>query len=393
MADFSNENVLDLEIIKSFFDSESNFDEEFDIIVEDIVGVGHEEKTYSCKTCGKGYKTNGGLKRHEKIKHNIVAVSSSSMQQQKTQNIFTIDSTHFKDIVVKAVEKLGADDCFPDYQNEFQMFSITTEENLEVWELFQPVISTYKGNAEKFYSDAFGLFQPGKQQVFKKLSFQLSALLCSEITNLCLVDLSCNNSSDFSNIISKESTPILTEKDIHCIQYLAGYCYRTVFQRIRRKKQWQSEYSQQCLTVLKAAKLATPEGQPLIMSRDRGGLWCVCEKAIEIFKVCEKEFVIATHNSNHNIDCEKIVSKLLLNCHVKSNFEDICLHADCSINNEVSKNLLQTLILLYLRVRSHSYAKQVREQHKLAIKKTASKKSLRKSIKQASNNSDRYNMT
>ena len=153
----------------------------------------------------------------------------------------------------------------------------------------------------------------------------LSTLLCSEIINLCLANLVAGNPKELAK--GDESTIKFTEKDINCIQYLSGYCFRTIFKKIRRKKQWESDIAQQ--DVLKAAKLDTTDDQPLLMSRNRGGLWDVCNKAIEIFKVCEKEFLVATKKSCHRIDCEKIVSALVNNCYVTSNFDDICKSADC----------------------------------------------------------------
>ena len=38
--------------------------------------------------------------------------------------------------------------------------------------------------------------------------------------------------------------------------------------------------------------------------------------------------------------------------------------ADRKINKAVAKNLLENLVLLYIRVRSHSYAKKLKEFHK-----------------------------
>ena len=118
----------------------------------------------------------------------------------------------------------------------------------------------------------------------------------------------------------------------------------------------------------------------------------VCNKAIEIFKVCKREFLVATKKSCHRIDCEKIVSALVNNCYVTSNFDDICKSADCLISKEISMNLMSTLILLYVRVHSYSLAKKIKERSKVSTIKPTEKNSLCKTIKKASGSSDRYDL-
>ena len=299
------------------------------------------------------------------MKHNIVP----------TSEYFVIDGMKFGQIIIEATTKLGADKCFPDFQDSFRHFVLTDEETDEIWTIFQPAIKSYKGDAENYFAACFKLLQPGKH-LFKNLPVLLSTLLCSEIINLCLANLVAGNPEELAK--GDESTIKFTEKDINCIQYLSGYCFRTIFKKIRRKKQWESDIAQQYLAELKAAKLDTTDDQSLLMSRDRGGLWAVCNKAIEIFKVCEKEFLVARKKSCHRIDCENIVSALVNNCYVTSNFDDICKSVDCLISKEISMNLLSIVILLYVRVRSYSLAKKIKERSKANTIKPTEKNSLLK---------------
>ena len=106
--------------------------------------------------------------------------------------------------------------------------------------------------------------------------------------------------------------------------------------------------------------MESAEGQPLIMSRDHGGLWTVTEKAVSIFKVCGKEFISATsYKTSHHIDRENIVYALMGNCYVLSNFDDISKSAYRWVDKEISKNLLRALLDLYVRVCAHSHAKKI----------------------------------
>ena len=284
---------------------------------------------------------------------------------------------------------MASDKCFPLYNDVFSNFIYSTADLGKAKSIYSPLIKKYQGNknAERFYSkchqDAIS------QHIFQSLPSELSSLLCSEISNFCLAIM--------VKIIQGSSTtkvpaPVIkfTEKDIHCIQYLSGYCFRTVYQRVRRKKNWESSNSQQYLLTLKAAKLESTAGQPLISSRDKGGLWAVNNKAIEIFKSCEMEFSRTTASRPHSIDIKTMVMKLMKTSQVLSHFDDICKSADCYVKDNIAVKLLKTLLTLYLRVRGHSYAKKIKEMHKMRTKKTTQKKSLRNSIKSSSTSSTQH---
>ena len=72
---------------------------------------------------------------------------------------------------------------------------------------------------------------------------------------------------------------------------------------------------------------------------------------------------------------------------IRSTFSDICGDAEIKVDNDVSKDLLYALLHLYIRVRSHSYARQIREKHKQQ-KKEGRNKSLRTTIKQKTLSTD-----
>ena len=103
----------------------------------------------------------------------------------------------------------------------------------------------------------------------------LSALLCSEVANLCLeflveksreltlnmgaVDHSATNSSN------------LSERELAALQYIAGYYFRKVYLKIRKASLWLTETSQQSLEILKAAKI-DDNSQILVNAKNGGGL-------------------------------------------------------------------------------------------------------------------------
>ena len=139
------------------------------------------------------------------------------------------------------------------------------------------------------------------------------------------------------------------------------------------------------LSILNTAKIEND--QILVDTRNAGGLWKVNERAQDIFIHCEKEFLSATSSSPHKIDSQLLTSQLIKNPFVKCDIKIMCESVDIFCASETSKNLLEQFILLYLRVRSYSYAKKIKEPLQMK-KKTAKNRLLRTEIKRTSSNKD-----
>ena len=76
-----------------------------------------------------------------------------------------------------------------------------------------------------------------------------------------------------------------------------------------------------------------------------------------------------------------MILTLLRNCQILSNFLTICGKSDIEIvDKEIAKNLLESLIILYLRARTFKYVSLKKEAFKLESKKKKLK-SLQTSIK------------
>ena len=132
---------------------------------------------------------------------------------------------------------------------------------------------------DKFNSQ-FHKFSLPSTHIFSTLSTQLSALLCSEVSCLCLGKLVSGSESEKKEDIKKE----LSEKEKNCIQYLAGYCFRAIYSRLCKKKPTLS--IEQMLSILNTVKIEND--QIFVDTRNRGGLWKVNERAHDIFIHCEK---------------------------------------------------------------------------------------------------------
>ena len=367
------DNSLD-DILNYIFDDGFNADFE-EQTNTDVNNLTTEFANFVCTECKKSYKTKGGLSRHQKSKH------------QLSQKI-VIDNLRLKKIIEQAATKLSEDFCFDDgVRNAFNLFSISTDECLVLWHQLKAIFDNFSGNAEKFYSKFYDFLQPGKPQLFNKLSRYQSTLLSTEVSNLCLELLS--KTEDITMPITRSDIH-LTEKQIASLEYLSGYCFRTVYARLRSSPKHRSMHSQQSISVLLAGKCNIDgeiPAQRLVDAKDRGGLWRVDEKVKEIFKICEIEFQIFASGFNSKLNAESLVSMLMKDVVIRSNFSYICGKAEIKVDKEIGKELLHTLLLLFVRVRSHSYANRIKEKHK-QVKKEGKQKSLRTSIKKRSNATD-----
>ena len=106
----------------------------------------------------------------------------------------------------------------------------------------------------------------------------------------------------------------------------------------------------------------------LIRAKDRGGLWTVTPEVHEMFSCVETHFRQETHIVGRQIDSKKMVSYLLKDPSVLFNYNKLRNLTEVKINKEVALNLLEHLIILYIRVRVFSMVKDKREIHKIKSK-------------------------
>ena len=101
----------------------------------------------------------------------------------------------------------------------------------------------------------------------------------------------------------------------------------------------------------------------LVTVKGRGGLWKVNNDTQKIFEICEIEF---QRNKTkimkyHKIDINKLCRNLLKNSLVQFHYYNIYSSISSKLSRENAVNLFEELILLYLRIRSHAFAKDVKE--------------------------------
>lgn len=122
----------------------------------------------------------------------------------------------------------------------------------------------------------------------------------------------------------------------------------------------------------------------LVRCRDRGGLWYVRNDVIVIFSETEKEFQRRTQGFFTKIPFDEITKAVVSLDIVQSSLKDLQSLSSCEIpfEEEVLNNFLYHIVMLYVRVRAHSSAKDEVAKHKQKFK-VSSGKALRAELKRS----------
>ena len=108
-----------------------------------------------------------------------------------------------------------------------------------------------------------------------------------------------------------------------------------------------------------------------------------------IFFHTESFFRRAIKKSNQRkIDIQWILEKTFCCSTVITNMQYICSTAEMKIERHVAKDLLFSIVKLYIRVRSFSHARYIVQKYKITNKHTKAK-GLRKGIIRSSNTSEK----
>ncbi len=301
-----------------------------------------------------------------------------------------IHPLELRSAIRRAAQKLAIDECFPDdLRSIYNGFDISLEECIELNKVFSPIFNQFNGNAEKYFTNFYQLLLPSTELCLTGLNNVETNLLLTELANICLAHLSGKSKigqSSADAVCNDEK--IFSKREIDALQYLSGYCFRKIFYKVRGSSKSKTDFGMQTLCILKGAK--TDEPQALTDMKDRGGLWKVNKHAVNIFKQVEIHFCKRLHDSLQHIDASDLVKTCLKDTALKSNMSCIIAKADLEIDKEVATNVFESLIHLFIRVRSHSFAKDIKEKHKRK-KSLTKKRSLRTEMKQtgsAKNSSD-----
>ena len=376
--------------------SESYFDEELDQLIVSLTPeaekiVPQTKENFPCTFCEKICLSKGGLTRHKRSQHLALLPPEELPAHAQTVKKSAEEILHpgtLKKLVEKCAAKLSVDECYPDdVMSTFKSFRVLLEDVMPCYEFIKPLIEKFNGDAEKFYPVFYQIFK--KNRPFNALNYHCTILLGMELCNHVIVVLTgAKVNIEGQTVYESKSFFEMDKKEKSIITYLSGYVVGTFYRRIKfSKSQSNCEYAEQCLSFLSACKYQ--EGRETDTSHhsfvdlmDRGGLWKVSIDTIRIFSVAESFFVSSTKNFTTKIDATKIVDSLMSDSYLVSCSNKIRNNSAIVVKKEIAFNLIEEMLTLYIRVRSHSYAKDQQQKHK-SEKSSLKSRSLRTERKKA----------
>ena len=173
----------------------------------------------------------------------------------------------------------------------------------------------------------------------------------------------------------------ITEEENDALQYLSGYVVKKLLKKTKQRANYHSSENQAIITILQHTIAEDSSGQKLISVQNRGGLSAVTGVCQKIFYRAEEEFRIQTSvDFLMEINLKMMVDHLLESIDVVSFSNAAVNMAGVDLHEEIKMNLLQNMIILYLRVRSFSIAKDITSKQESS---STLSKALRQDIKKS----------
>lgn len=381
----------ELDVLDQLLLDDDLFDDEVKSSIEQMP---KEDKTFPCLMCSKICLSSGGLKRHISTIHKDVVdtnaassstsssssatttkSSSSTQKKKKVEDI--LHPGYLKKMILASLEKVKVDECYPPHiLLQFSNFSVNSVE--DVFPCYHAVadsIVKFKGDLEKFYPTFYS--SVSSNDVFPGLPKECQLILGFELANHVVAFLS---GARFEQEVVSFEEKVFTPKEKAIISYISGYIIGKFYRKLRFGKN-KNEYQEHCLSILETCKYlegseTDAEHLKLIDAKDRGGLWRVNANTIAIFSIAECLFQNNTKHFVTKIDVSEMVSELLSDAPLVAYFNNMRARSELHVKKEVALNLLEDMLSLYLRIRSHSYAKN--KQQNFKVNKDATRaKSLR----------------
>ena len=184
-------------------------------------------------------------------------------------------------------------------------------------------------------------------------------------------------------------TTEIPKEEMQGLQYLSGYVLSTLLKKFQRHNASITEERKSVIAILKSfvedSEISTP--QRLIDAQTIGGMCKTSEHCQNIFIRVEEKFKRETSVTYlRKIDFEKITCEIMRNTDVVDFYKSVLLKAEVDLDKEVSDNLLEMMIKLYVRVRSFSLARDTAALYKQQNACQGKTKALRKNLKKQGTN-------
>ena len=201
---------------------------------------------------------------------------------------------------------------------------------------------------------------------FKGLSRNASTLLSTKVADCLLVYCKQLKTSKDTSLHLQTG---LSDRETAGLQYLGGYVLHNLYKKHGTKK---SPESQQAMSILKAGKLEDGcNSQKLVSNLSCGGLWHITKCSQKIFFRTEHHFRQLSPDGNlQSVNIKGITDKSVTDSELLAYYNLMVSDSELVPATHVIKDVLHSIVHLYVRVRSFSLAKDIIQHHKLRSRQT-----------------------
>ena len=340
-----------------------------------------------CDTCNKVCKSKGGLTRHKKV-HG--PANDPDQNEEKTQNSLTQECvvTFLKEEKYKAEEN----SCYSkDLCEKLKECSLNEERiwllGLDLWRAFKkPYDKLLRNNdAEKFYSYCYSQIVYKSQEYLPDYPEDMSTIILSKMTDKLL--LKSKKKEEDSQQPSETESINLSDNEIHGLCYISGYIMHKLHKKMKNSPKWNTKTNQQIISALIATKASEIEEKEcessLIAKLNRGGLWIISDNMKSLMLTTELIYrKQTTILQNRVIEINKIADIIIKEENVVQKWQELIALSEIKVEKHVAKDLLMSIINLYIQIRSFTYAKDIVKKYKQAGK-VKKEKALRTEMKRS----------
>lgn len=348
---------------------------DLNIDLEECVNEGVDEcnltKSFPCGLCSKICKSKGGLTLHTRAKH--------GEKTAVTKSVSPLTSEVVGEIVDKATQSVVKSKLYGD-----AMTKLFGEADLKASkDLVKHLATLYDQYCEKLDRDKllknFYKLMPESGRMFKTESKNMTA----PAYNLIMIQIPDLLVGFYKRGNVKEKLPdikAIEKSEFGPLSYVAGYVISKMYRKskVSARKETPEQLELQSLLL----SMKSLQDNEYIDSLSRGKLWNPCENLLAITAECEKVFRQHSAGLVREIPLQQVRADILQKPKVKSAWDAILSDASLAKSKtSVTDVCLENIVMLYIRVRSFSYTKDVVTKMTIKEKVKFHKKALRKTLK------------
>lgn len=326
----------------------------------------------NCEKCPKTYKFKSGLTRHIIAKHpEMLPPPTVHLSEEELENLLK-----------EARKQIVENKCFPEsiksHFKEDKEFVIETKLLLkDLKKIYGKLCDS--GKVEKFYA-TFRTTIVDYATNFFKVEYHIAGIMSTKLCDVLYQYYKTKKENDSPAVI--RPVKVITQEEYDGLQNLSGYVIHQLLEKSNGKR------GNKLIAPLLISFLTDNiDDQPYIKMQTRSGLKAAKTECQHIFFRAEELFrKESSKETIRKISVESIRDVVVKDEIINSKFQSLVKLSGASASSETKMFLLESMIEVYIRLRTHSLSRDYIQKYKLQVKSLKGRKhGLRKSIKKAMN--------